>query len=142
MRSRWPLRSCRESCGERRERVDQARPSECEPRAVMRELAGEAAQRVTGAPTETKLMEQRIALLEDAAVPRHVRHRLRIGLSKDDVEKPPASIGTTAHQREILRPEEHDGADAEHRARGTRLAVHRHHPRHPTGRDIALQPQR
>ena len=80
-------------------------------------------QRVASAATGTQLMQQRVALLEDTPVPRHVRGGLRVRLREDDVEKARGALRTAAHEREILGPEEHDRADAEDRSRRARLAV-------------------
>ncbi len=91
------------------------------------------------AAAKTKLMEQRVSLLENPPVSRHVRDGLLVRLRKDDVEKAPASVWTAAHESEILRPEEHHRADAEHRACGTGLPIDGCNSRHPAGGCIALK---
>ena len=93
---------------QRRQRDDKSRARLRQPRAVARELTGETVQRVATAATRAQLMEQSVALLEHAAVSRHVRRRLRIGLREDDVEKAAPPVGTAAHESKVLRPEEHD----------------------------------
>src|SRR4029077_7474038 len=105
----------------------------------MCQLAGETVQRVTGATTLAKLVEESVSLFEHAAVSRHVLARLLVGLSEDDIEKPPAPVGSAAHESQVLRPEEHDRAHAEHRPRRPWFAVDRGHARHPSGGTVPLK---
>ena len=98
--------------------------------------------RVECATTLAQLMEEGVSLLEHAAVSRHVRDRLGVGLGEDHVEEMPATIGTAAHEGQVLRPEEDDRAHTEHRARRARFAVDRGHPRHPCGGTVPLKTDR
>jgi hypothetical protein len=85
-------------------------------------------------------MEQSVSLLEDPAISRHVRDRQRVGLREDHVEKAPATLRSTAYQRQVLRPEEHDRAHAEHGACGAGLAVDGGDAGHAPCRRVTLKP--
>ena len=87
-----------------RELVDQALARDGDARAVLRELAREAVQLGAVAGARAQLVEQRVALLEDATVPGEVPGRLGIELREDDVELAASALRPTLDQEQIPNP--------------------------------------
>src|SRR5438132_11153460 len=90
---------------------------------VVRELAAETGQRVRTVAVRAEAVQQRVSLLENAAIAQQVGGGSRIQLRQECIEQPAPALGPGLDQLQVFRPEQHDRADPEKPACRTWLAI-------------------